>query len=185
MSKDYEFIVDKYPTHRYAKKNVLSLCWIFPTHKDTGKKYIVRKPNTKGKLQHKYSLHDNSAVVRKVFAFFFTRVIEEVIKGEIFNFPGTTRTHILVKRFQDKLTKRLRSEGFYSNIDIVKSNFKIPYIAIDFGPFSRRKDYRIYTPVQMESQMFRNAENDVYQWITIPKTYNKNGEHENDYEESL
>lgn len=162
------------PKHtKYSRKGVLTLTHIFPSVPATAEKYIKRKKGVKGELQSIYHMHDNSQLVRMIFTTFLRKVLCRVVDGDLFMFPGKTKTHIVVKSIEDGDIKRLRKSGWRPKYNIVKAKFKIPIVKIDFGPFSRREDAVIHVPSPWFEQALKNAENDKYSWITIPKTLDR------------
>ncbi len=161
------------PVVRYSKYNRRGVCTmkqIFPTNSSTTAKLIKRKKDTKGKLQSKYNVHDNSELVRQIFNRFIFKVMERVASGDLFKFPGTTGAHITVKAVRDERAKAMRQEGLLPDYDIVKARYKIPGFFFDFGSKYLRKDRGIYVPKDLYAKALQNAENGVLPWTHIPKS---------------
>lgn len=163
---------------KYRCKGILTLTAIFPRSKETGAKYIVRKKGVVCSLQRKYMLHDNSALVRVIFAAFLIKILERVANGDMFLFPSTTEANLTLKPMYDPIARKLRQEGKYKDIDIVKANFKIPTFCVDFGPFSDKFDFHVHVPKRIEQCALRNAENGVITWMFKPKTFNRDVQYE-------
>jgi len=158
---------------RYSRKGIKTLMAIFPESVETTKKYLKKKKSAVGVwLQDKYKLHDNSALVRKIFYRFLLKVLARVANGDLFIMPGTTQANIALKQIPDKEVKLLRSRGFYDDYDIVRAGFKIPRFALDFGPRSRRRDLQVYVPPSLQLKALKNAENKRIQWTYLRKTFN-------------
>lgn len=149
---------------------ILTTKALFPNH---WKDYLKRKKGVKCCLEHKYNLHDNSSLVRLIFTRFLVKVLTRVADGDLFMFPGGTKTHMTLKPIKEDQAKKLRQAGLFKNIDIVKANFKIPRFTIDFGPYSRKFDFRVYVPRHLEDRSFRNAENGQIPWMNMPKTFDR------------
>ncbi len=154
---------------KYNRKGVATMKNIFPTDKDTTAKLLKRTKDSKGKLQLKYRVHDNSELVRQIFNRFMYKVIERIIKGDLFMFPGTTGAYIAMKPMKDERVQELRQDGFVPEYDIVKAGFKIPGIFFDFGPRYNRKDRGIYIPKDLFNMALKNVENGLIPWTNIPK----------------
>lgn len=163
---------------RYNTKGILTLTAIFPSSPVTSAKYIKKRKGVKCELQRKYVIHDNSTLVRIIFARLLIKIMERVADGDMFIFPGVTEANITLKPIADKYAKRARQLGCYSDFDIVKANFKIPVFRVDFGPFSDRRDFEIYVPKEISDRALRNAENGVIPWLFKPKTYNRDVQYE-------
>lgn len=153
---------------RFSRRGAVDLTYIFPDDKDTTGKLIDN--TTKCNLQDTYNVRSNSILARKVFTTFLMKVLDSVCNGDVFMMPGKTGAHICVKPISPYKTKQARQKGFFKEIDIAKSNLKIPYIAYDFGPKSLRKDRQLSLPKRMIKQLFRNAENRSIPWTSIRKT---------------
>lgn len=173
MPKDYEFIVGKFPMLTYAGSVAITLKDIFPNGPETAKKYIQRKKDAKGDLQDIYKTHDRTMLVRIIFHTFLNKLIDRAINDEIFLFPGSTKAKLLVKSYSDIDIRRMRQSGKYKNINLMKTGFKIPVVVIDFGPFSRRKDYRVYIGKEKNAELIRRAENGLISWVKLPKTLDR------------
>jgi hypothetical protein len=159
---------------RYTIKGVCTLNNIFPVSTKTTKKYLKKKKAFKdAQLQEKYGLHDNSALVRRIFSTFILKMLARVANGDIFIMPGSTQANITLKPIPDKTIKKLRQRGIYSNVDIVRMQFKVPQFIYDFGPFSRRDDIGIHVPPVLKQHAFKQAENGQIPWMYIPKTFNR------------
>jgi len=161
---------DRYP--KYNRLGVCTMKHIFPTDKNTTPKLLKRKNGTKGKLQDKYKVHDNSELVRQIFNRFMYKVMERVANGDVFQFPGTTGANIAIKPMADDRVKELRQDGFLPDYDIAKAGFKIPGFFFDFGPRYARKDRGIYVPKDLFRMALKNAEDGVLPWTFIPKSLN-------------
>lgn len=157
---------------KYNRKGVCTMKHIFPTDSNTTAKLIKRKKESKGKLQLKYGVHDNSELVRQIFNRFMYKVLERVVDGDLFKFPGTTGANITMKPIPDARVKVLRQEGFLPDYDIVKAGFKIPGIFFDFGPKYNRKDRGVYIPKDLFKKALKNTENGMIPWTCIPKALN-------------
>lgn len=157
-------------TAKYSRLGVCTLTHIFPTDPKTTAKLIKKKDGTTGKLQTKYGVHDNSELVRQIFNLFMHKVMERVVQGDLFKFPGTTGANITMKPLKDERVKTLRQEGRFEDYDIVKAGFKIPGIFFDFGPKYDKKDRGVYLPKKLFKKALKNVENGTVPWTYIPKT---------------
>ena len=159
---------------RYSRKGVSSTKEIFPATPDTAKKLLKkRKAFEDVNLQKKYGVHDNSVLVRKIFARFLVKIMERVAAGELFMMPGITKSHITLKPIPDACVRKMRKRGLYADYDIVRAGFKIPSFQYDFGPYSSRKDVQVYVPRSIMQKALRNAENGQISWTHIPKTFDR------------
>jgi hypothetical protein len=164
--------------HKFMRLGVLTFNEIFPETPETAKKFIKRKPKSKGALQHKYVVHSNADLVRKIFSVFLMKVLIRVIDGDLFMFPGITKAHLVAKAARKECVQGLHSHGCLKDYDLVKAGYKVPNICLDFGPFSRRKDFQLYIPKYLRQRMLKNAENGQIPWITINKTISRDVQYE-------
>jgi len=159
---------------KYSRKGIYTLNKIFPEDPATALKYLKKRKKYKNtNLQKTYGIHDNSALVRKIFTRFLTKVLARVSAGDLFIVPGQTNANISLKKIPTNEVKKLRQKGFYADYDIVKAGFNIPKFVYDFGPFSARRDIGIYVPPQMQKYALKQAENQLISWSYIPKTFNR------------
>ena len=85
---------------------------------------------------------------------------------------------MVVKAIRDVELRTLRKQGKYKSLDLMKTGYKLPAIFIDFGPFTRKLDYKLYVPPSMNDRLLKNAENGVLPYITIPKTLDRDVQYE-------
>lgn len=164
---------------RYSKKGISTLKAIFPSTKETSEKYLKKKKESESvNLQKKYSVHDNSMLVRNIFSSFLLKILSRVSDGDIFMLPGATKANITLKQIPEKEVKKLRQKGFYSDYDIVKADFKIPKFSFDFGPYSNKRDVGIYVPSSIKNNALNRAQNKEIAWTYIPKTFDRDVRYE-------
>ncbi|MCK5019136.1 MAG: hypothetical protein KAS32_18895 [Candidatus Peribacteraceae bacterium] len=156
---------------QYTNRGVGTLIDIFPKSKDVGK-LLVKKDKTINVRKEYGNVERVSDVVRLVFYDFMLMVLDRVAYGDIFILPGQTKANITLKPLPDDDVKRLRQRGFYKEIDILKSNFKIPYFAWDFGPNNIRSDRRIKVHKASMTKALKNAEDRKLPWAHLRKTRN-------------
>lgn len=160
---------------RYMKHEARSMAFLFPQTKETGRKYIKKRPEFKTgiALQDKYVVKDNACLARKIFSRFLMKVLTRVSQGELFVFPGCTQATITLKKTPDNEVKKLRQMGKFADYDIVAADFQIPRFRLDFGPKSRLRDMGIHVPPRIMSEALKRAENREIEWLYIPKNYGK------------
>lgn len=156
---------------RYSKTGVLRLNHIFPNDKEVTKELLVKKLGLpKGvHLKKKYNVHDNSALVRKIFTSFLFKVLNSVADGEVFVWPGSTQANISLKPIKFNDAKLLKSKGKYKNINLLFADGKIPEFIFDFGPHIMRKDVKIYVPRDISDKAIQNAEDGKLSWQHFKK----------------
>ena len=140
----------------YSIKGVDTMRDIFPKTKKVSN--LLKLKNNQ-KLRDIYNVSDKTAVVRRVFYDFLLLVFDELSNGGMLVFPGKTNANIALKQMPDETVKRLSREGKLTHIDIIKSNYIVPYFKFDFGPGSARKDRHIKVPLRIWKKAFKNAEN--------------------------
>ena len=145
----------------YTMKGIGTSKDIFPKGKKISK---LLKLKNKRSFRDVYNLSDKSAAVRRIFYSFLTLVFDELSNGGMLVFPGKTKANIALKMMPDSTVQRLSRTGKLTNIDITKSNYKVPYFKFDFGPHYARKDRHIKVPIRFWKQAFRNAENDTIKY---------------------
>jgi hypothetical protein len=173
MAYKYDANGNKITVSRYTIKGVPSSTRIFPDIPDDAKKLIKRKRGSKGKLQKKYGQRTNAGVMRKIFLRMIFMVLERVATGDLFILPGIAQDSICLKSIPDDEIKKLRKQGKYSNINLLKTGLKIPRFVYDFGPNSRVKDRQIYVGKELERKSFKSAENGSVKWTMINKKVGK------------
>lgn len=151
----------------YSKRGCMFITDIFPHDKDTTGKLIINKTGVN--LEHKYKVQSKSRLVLKIFAELMLLIITDVAEGHLFKFPGKTEANICLRPMSDFRTKIVRQIGLFTDIDIVKSGFKIPRFTFDFGPKYLRKNRELYVPKRFEDRAFRNAENGMLNYTSIRK----------------
>jgi hypothetical protein len=153
---------------RYDTSGVYNTKDLFPDNDEVKK--LLKKKTKNINLQKIYGHHHSQELVRRIFHIFMLKVLERVAEGDVFIFPGKTGANISLKPYDDDYVKGTRQAGKFKEIDIIKSNFKIPYFAFDFGPKYNRKERRLYVPKYITTKAFRNAENRSLKWSYVRKT---------------
>ena len=145
----------------YAIKGVGTTMDLFPKSKKVSK---LLKLKNKQPFRDVYNSADKSVAVRRIFYDFLILMFDELTYGGMLLFPGKTKANISLKTMPDSTVKRLSRSGKLTNIDIVKSKYKVPYFMFDFGPHYVRKDRHIKVPKWIWRKAFKNAEDDTIKY---------------------
>lgn len=153
---------------KYERLGAKTLTSIFPEAKETAA-MIIRKPEVRGRLADKYKVRSSSRLVRLIFYKFIKLMLLRVAEGDVFMFPGRTGAYIALKPIKDEFVKKARQNGKMQEIDLIKSNFKVPLFVYDFGPYNHKRDAVVHVPKYLYRKALRNAEEGKIPWTTFRK----------------
>ena len=76
--------------------------------------------------------NSNRGLFKKIFKYFLKLVIEHVIDtGDVFRFPVRNRVmQLMVERIPDDVLKKLKARGFYEELNLIASNFKMYHLVL-------------------------------------------------------
>ena len=156
---------------KYTRWGTLSLPNVFPDGPETGEKFLKRsKAYPTGRIVAPSKSRGRSRLIRKIFCTFFDILMRRVADGDTFILPGSTGSTISLEAIPDNEVKKLRQAGKYTEIDIIKSNFKIPRFILSFGPNRRATNAQIHVPTRIRDIAFRNAEEGKLSYVKFRKT---------------
>lgn len=143
---------------------------IFPPGREVGARFIKRSKNyPKGKVKAPSGAKDHAALARMIFKSFIAIIFKRIAAGDTFMFPGSTGSYIGLEPIPDNEIKKLRQSGKYTEIDIIKANFKVPRFILNFGPRNKIWNAQVHVPKAIRDIAFRNAENGGFSYIEFRK----------------
>jgi len=154
----------------YCRKGVPNLTTIFPDDPENTRKYLKKKKGARaGKLQKMYNTHDNSGLIRKIYATFLLKILDRVADGNLFVLPGVSGSYISLKPMTQEATVAALKAGKLANFNLAAADYKVPRFTLDFGPRSRRKDIIIYAGKDLKNKAAENAQAGTIPWTIINK----------------
>jgi len=123
----------------------------------------------KGSSYEDYGVSAKYLVAHMVFYDFLLLVLEDLVEGGMFIFPGKSEANISLKPYDATAIEKFLDLGLLSKRDVDKANKKIPYFEFDFGPRFKRKPKRVQVPRWLREKAIQNAINGKVNWIYYDK----------------
>jgi len=135
----------------YDTTLMLSLKDVLPNDRAFAKKFLLKTDNApKGKLREIYHTQCNSALVRKIFTYTIKLILWEVATGKCsFNWPSQSKSKIYMGWLDDKIVKSKAKHNKIPYMDLIQTDYKIPYVCFDFSPYLNKKPIKIYITKEM------------------------------------
>lgn len=141
------------PRHLFGGKDIGSMGDIYP---DSNELLDVLFKNVKRGKQRIIRRHRLNTARTLLFNF-LEIVMERVAKGDTFVLPSGDK--IYARAIPQDIVKKLRQEGHFKDIDIIKANYQIPEVVYQFKKGVIRL---IYMPKRYREMLYRNLENGVF-----------------------
>lgn len=125
-------------------------------------KYIKAKKGVKVKktIAKHYKRSNNSELARSVVKFALEKILERVAIGDIFLVENNSNSHILLEPFPNEEVKNLRKAGAYKNVDMMKTNYRIPRFVLYLNDREFNLRYRriIRVPKELAAKAIKALE---------------------------
>jgi len=145
----------------YDTTLMMTLKDVIPNDPKLAKEFLVKKDDApEGKLRDFYHTKDNSGLVRKIFTTFLKAVLIEVAVGScqfIVPLRGRTNPSIYVGELNDKVVKTKRKQGRLNNINLLQTDYTVPYLHYKMSPTTSRQDLLIYVNKSIYNRMINHA----------------------------
>lgn len=154
---------------KYSKRGVGTIHDIFEPGAKTSKLLKVKGNKSLNKRAEYGNPERVSDIVNKIFIDYLLMVFDSVTDGNLFILPGKTNANIALKPVNPELLPEYRQQGSFTEIDVVKAQFKVPKLVFDFGPKYALRDRIIKVPRKYIHKAFKHAENGDIPWTYMRK----------------
>jgi hypothetical protein len=143
----------------YDTSLMLTLKDIIPNDPSFAKRYLVRTAEAPaGKLRSFYACKDNSALIRKIITTAVKAALSEVAAGNCrFNFPAPSKAYIYMGHLNEGVTKSKINTGNLKYLDLMQTDYKVPYITLKFAPKTLKRELKIYVNKNLYASMVEHA----------------------------
>jgi hypothetical protein len=143
----------------YDSSLMLTLPDIIPNDRDFAKRYLIRKEGAPaGKLRSFYNCKDNSALLRKIITTAVSGILWEVASGFCrFNFPAPSKAYIYMGWQNEEIVKSKAQHGKLGYLDLMQTDYKVPYITFKFSPRTKKKELKVYVNKPIYAAMVKHA----------------------------
>jgi len=143
----------------YDASLMLTLPDIIPNDRNFAKRYLVRKEGVpEGKLRTFYNCKDNSALLRKIITTAVNSILWEVASGFCrFNFPAPSKAYIYMGWQNQDIVKSKAKHGKLGYLDLMQTDYKVPYITFKFSPKTHKKELKVYVNKPMYAAIVEHA----------------------------
>jgi hypothetical protein len=136
----------KIKVSNYDTSLMLTLKDVLPNDRDYAKKVLIKKESAPaGKLRDLYHTQCNSSLVRKIFTYTLKLILWEVAAGNCsFSWPNNSGSKIFMGWLNDKAVKDKVAANRLNYMDLLQTDYKVPYVTMSFTKFLKKKDIKIY-----------------------------------------
>jgi hypothetical protein len=130
----------------YDTSLMMTLKDVLPNDRYYAKKYLIKKENAPaGKLRDVYNTQCNSSLIRKIFNYTIKLILWEVAAGNCsFTWPNNSDSKIFMGWLNDKVVRDKSRANRLTYVDLMQSDYKVPYITMSFAKSVHKKDIKIY-----------------------------------------
>jgi hypothetical protein len=132
----------------YDTSLMMTLKDVLPNDRYYAKRFLIKTANApEGKLRELYHTQCNSALVRKIFNHTLKLILWEIAAGNCsFTWPNNSGSKIFMGWLNDKVVQDKSRANRLTYIDLLQSDYKVPYITMSFSKSVNKKDIKIYAP---------------------------------------
>jgi hypothetical protein len=132
----------------YDTSLMMTLKDVLPNDRYYAKKFLTKKKNAPdGKLRDLYNTQCNSSLTRKIFNYTVKIILWEIAAGNCsFVWPNNSGSRIFMGWLNDKVVQDKSKAGRLTYVDLLQSNYRVPYITMSFTKSTNKKDIKVYAP---------------------------------------
>jgi hypothetical protein len=142
----------------YDTSLMLTLKDVIPNNREFAKKFLIKTEDApNGKLRDIYHSQCNSSLIRKIFNYTIRVILWEVAVGNCSFYWPHSKSKIFMGYLDDKVTRSKAEYGKLDYIDLLQTDYKIPYITFEFSPHLNKKPIKIYISRDMYEATINHA----------------------------